>query len=234
MVFDLIRPLGARKGELEVNTLGLVPLRRERGSPRIEWAPEIEFAVTDNFALEFEVPFGDGRLEAYKAAAQYTFGHAFEERFIHGTQLLALYDLDRQGTIVNLLYIWGLRFDEKTSMLGMVGARTEFASDTLGRRTGFLVDPTEAADEATTIGEQGGNRTEILVNLSLFHEINDHLTLGFESNYARGLEGEGSLLLMPQVHYEVSPNWEIQFGAGSQAISGSLIGLAGFRIIRQW
>lgn len=234
MVFDLIRPLGARKGELEVNTLGLIPLQRDRGSPGIEWAPEIEYAVIDNFAVEFELPFGDGRLEAYKAAAQYTFGHAFEERFIHGVQGLVLYDRDRRGTQLNLLYLFGIRFDEEYSMLGMLGTRTEYAPDTLGRRTGLLVDPLEGADEATTIGSRGGSRTETLMNITLFREFSEQITLGFEANYARGLEGEGSLLLMPQIHWTFRPGWEIQFGAGSQTIEASNIGLAGFRLVREW
>ena len=96
------------------------------------------------------------------------------------------------------------------------------------------MDPDEAESEATTIGDQGGNRTETLFNLTLFRELTDRLTVGFETNYARGLEGDGSLLLMPQVHFEFSPQWEIQFGIGSQSVSGSTIGLAGFRLIRSW
>ena len=40
MVFDLVRGLGADKGELEVNVLGVFPL--ESSDPReTEWAPEI-------------------------------------------------------------------------------------------------------------------------------------------------------------------------------------------------
>lgn len=69
MVFDLVRPLGARRGEVEFNTLGLVPLTRKtrkvddvtdllglvRRSPDtqgVEWAPEAEFVLTDGIALE--------------------------------------------------------------------------------------------------------------------------------------------------------------------------------------
>lgn len=230
MVFDLVRPLGARKGELEVNMLGLVPLRRFEGAPRFEYAPEIEFAVVDNFALEFELPMADGNLEAYKFAAQYTFGHAFEERFIHGTQALVEYDIDRRGTILVLLYLWGIRFDDDWSMLGMVGARTEFAPESFGRRTGFLVDPLELAPEATTVGTQG-SRTETLLNLTLFRELNERWTMGFEANYARGMEGEGSLLLIPQAQWQISRNWEFQFGLGSQSVSGSTIGVGAFRLI---
>lgn len=234
MVFDLVRPLGARRGEFEINTLGLIPLKRARGTPAIEWAPEVEWAIRDNLAIEFELPMGDGKLEAYKFAVQYTFGHAFEERFIHGTQGIYLYDRDRKSSVITLLYLAGVRFDEKYSLLAMMGARTEFAGNTPARRVGFLVDPLETVPEATTIGREGGSRTETLLNLVLFREINDRLVLGFEVNYARGLEGEGSLLLMPQVHWDFLPNWEIQFGVGMQAISGDTIGLAAFRLIREW
>ncbi len=50
MVFDLVRGLGARRGELEFNVLNLVPFRR--GGPSYEWAPEVEYAVFDGFAVE--------------------------------------------------------------------------------------------------------------------------------------------------------------------------------------
>jgi hypothetical protein len=234
MVFDMVRPLGARRGEFEINTLGLIPLKRARGTPAIEWAPEVEWAIRDNLAIEFELPMGDGKLEAYKFAVQYTFGHSFEERFIHGTQGIYLYDRDRKSSVITLLYLAGVRLDEKYSLLTMVGARTEFAGNTPARRVGFLVDPLETAPEATTIGREGGSRTETLFNLILFREVSETFLLGFEVNYARGLEGEGSLLLMPQVHWDFMPNWEIQFGVGMQAVSGDTIGLAAFRLIRTW
>jgi hypothetical protein len=234
MVFDLVRPLGARRGELEFNTLGLIPISRERGTPVVEWAPEVEYAVRDNLAFEFELPFGDGRLEAYKFAGQYTFGTGFEERYIHGAQGIVQYDRDRRSTTLTLLYLWGVRFDESCSMLGMAGARTEFAGDTLGRRTGFLTDPLEGAPEFTTIGRQGGSRTEMLINLSLFNELSDRLILGFETNVARGLEGEASLLLMPQFHWGFTDDWQLQAGVGTQHVAGNVVPLAAFRLIREW
>ena len=54
MVFDLVRPLGARRGELEVNALA----QRNLSGPdrNVEWAPEIEYAVADGFAVELELP----------------------------------------------------------------------------------------------------------------------------------------------------------------------------------
>ncbi len=71
MVFDLVRGLGAVQGEAEVNVLGVFPLRTS--DPHgVEWAPGIEAAVLDGFALEFELPLEDTHLEAVKFAAQYT------------------------------------------------------------------------------------------------------------------------------------------------------------------
>jgi hypothetical protein len=40
MVFDMIRPLAAPRGKLEVNTLALFPLRAK--DEDVDWAPEID------------------------------------------------------------------------------------------------------------------------------------------------------------------------------------------------
>jgi|688.fasta_scaffold151460_4 hypothetical protein len=84
MVFDLVRPLGAKRGEAEVNTLAVIPLNRNMG--RVEWAPEVEFAIADGLAFEFELPFEEWSLKSYKTAGQITFGKAFNDSFIHGAQ----------------------------------------------------------------------------------------------------------------------------------------------------
>ena len=45
MVFDLVRPLGALKGELEGNTLVEIPLAQtDPSDPSVFWAPEVEAA----------------------------------------------------------------------------------------------------------------------------------------------------------------------------------------------
>ena len=56
LIFDLVRGLGAERGEFEANVLGEFPLGDKSGRG-IEWAPEVEYAIVDGFALEFEVPF---------------------------------------------------------------------------------------------------------------------------------------------------------------------------------
>ncbi|MGB5229070.1 MAG: hypothetical protein WBN55_12465, partial [Eudoraea sp.] len=104
MVFDLVRELGARRGELEINVLAVFPLS-SNSSHFVEWAPEIEYAIWDNFAVEFELPIEDGTLEALKVALQYTFGKSKSGRFIHGTQFMIEKIRNKAKWDFSLLYI---------------------------------------------------------------------------------------------------------------------------------
>jgi hypothetical protein len=224
LVFDLVRPLGARRGELEINTLALIPLRRNAGrnripdpiglvpsnSPVTEWAPEIEYAIFDGVAVEFEVPIEETRLAAYKGAVQVTFGTAFEERFIHGAQGILLYDRETGRYSPTVTYIAGVRFDEHWSLLGMLGLRTEINND-------------DAAE-----------RTERIVNLSLFYDATDHVSLGVESNLASSLSGASSWLIMPQVHWEITDYWMLQFGTGLSFTKDYTLPEIGLRLIRSF
>ncbi len=212
MVFDLVRPLGAERGELEVNNLALFPMHRTIGKPPgqthpIDWAPEIELAVADGLAVEFELPFEDDRLQEYKLAWQYTFGTAFDDRFIHGLQNIIVYDRESGNVVPTLLYVFGFRIDDYWSMLHMVGLRTEIGGD----------------DRAV--------RTEQLVNLNLFRDVSDSMTLGLEANYAQQLGGAFELLVMPQVHWEMTDHWMLQAGVGTQFTDRFSLPLAGMRLI---
>lgn len=227
MVFDLVRPLGARRGEAEFNTLGLVPLTRKtrkvdevadplglvRRSPDtqgIEWAPEVEFVLTDGIALELELPLENGSVEAYKAAGQATFGTLWDHRFIHGAQVIAQYDRQPRTWTTTWLYLAGVRFDNIWSLFGMVGPRFEHGSPI------------------------GGRHTEMLGNLTLFADITDRLVGGLELNFGHVLNGSGSLLVMPQVHYEVDSHWMVQAGVGARVVDDLILAEAGFRLIREF
>jgi hypothetical protein len=69
LMFDLVRGLGAKQGELEINTLAEFPLN-DAYNRGVEWAPEIEYALFNNFAIELEFPMNNLELEAYKMAVQ--------------------------------------------------------------------------------------------------------------------------------------------------------------------
>jgi hypothetical protein len=207
MVFDLVRGLGAQKGELEVNVLAVAPLKGS--DPReVEWAPEVEGALFDGFALELELPFEGSELEAVKLAAQGTFGTAFENRFIHGTQVIA--ERFRHGGEWELtfLYVPGIRFDRVWSALFMLGFRTTVGSE----------------DDET--------HTDALLNFSLFADVGLHTSLGLETNYASELGGEdASLLLMPQVHHEITDHFMVQAGIGVRFVPDEALPEAGARVI---
>lgn len=227
MVFDLIRPLGARRGEAELNVLGLVPLSRKsrtvddvpdplglvRRSPdaqTIEWAPEFEIAVRDGLAFEAEFPFENSRLEAYKGAAQLTFGTSMDNRLIHGAQTILQYNVDPRIWTTTWLYLAGFRFNDTWSLFGMLGPRFE-------------------------IGDAvGGANAEILANVTLFADITDRLVGGVETNFGQVIDGQAALLVMPQIHYEVSKYWMIQAGVGARFTQDFALPEGGFRLIREF
>jgi hypothetical protein len=227
MVFDLVRPLGAKKGEFEVNTLALIPFnRRLTGSSRsgdelgqtplsadrglIEWAPEIEFTLWDGFALEFEFPFEGSVLEEIKTAAQWTAGTALGGRFIHGFQ--AIFERARQSTTSTWTGVWigAMRFSPRWSLLGMSGASHEVGGG---------------------IDDIGGNRTQILQNLNLFCNLTDQFHLGLESNYAVSLDGNSTLLLMPQLQFDLGNHLSVQLGAGIGLSESETLPQAAVRVI---
>jgi hypothetical protein len=120
MVFDLVRPLGARKGELEMNALALWS---RRGG--FAWAPEIEYAFLDNHAIELELPMHASRLEALKVAYQPTFGPALGKG-IHGLQFITEAGIHGGPAHGTALYLLGYRWSPTFSGLLMVGARSAF------------------------------------------------------------------------------------------------------------
>jgi len=227
MVFDLIRPLGAKRGEGEVNVLGLVPLRqtsrrvndvadslglvrRSRDREGLEWAPEIEYAVCDGVALEFEVPMENAHLEAYKGAAQFTFGTALNHHYIHGAQAIVQYDRGPSLWTTTLLYLAGFRFDKTWSVFGMFGSRVE------------------------VVGPVSGKAVELLSNITLFADVTDRIVAGIETNLGQVVEGNTEFLVMPQLHYEIDRYWMIQGGVGGRFTTGITLPVASFRIIREF
>ncbi len=205
LLFDLVRPLGARQGKVEFNTLASFPWRRSRratdGDPfgiapntpdrgGIEWAPEVEYAIVDDFAIEFEFPFEDARLEEYKLGLQWTIGTAFDNHYIHGVQVLIEPTVHWEYWNTTLLYIGGIRFDETWSALFMVGGRVNLE------------------------GPRTYESFQTLFNASLFADVNPWLTVGLETNYASHNDGSSEVVLVPQAQVELTDYVQVQFGLG--------------------
>ena len=104
---------------------------------------------------------------------------------------------------LTFLYIPAIRFDDVWSTLLMLGFRTD----------------------------DDGHDTEFLFNFNLFADIGPGLTVGVESDYASGLDDESELLVMPQVHWEITDRFMIQAGASAEFDSVEADGVAALRVI---
>jgi hypothetical protein len=223
MVFDLVRPLNARKGELEANVLAIFPMKRGPGGVSglpdpigavplpgkgqgIEWAPEIEWCPRDGVTWEVEFPFIDDRFEAFKIAHQRMIGTAFDDRFIHGWQAIGLNDFDSGTTTLALLWVAGWRFNETWSTLALIGGRQE-------------------------IGPPGFRGTEYLQNVSLFADLTDDFLVGIETNYQQDTTGPAACLLMPQFQWQLTRCLPLQAGAGYRFATGGNLPEAAIRVI---
>ncbi len=118
LLFDLMRPLHAERGELEVNTLAVFPRRG-----KVHWAPEAEYAVADGVAVEVEFPLVNARHDSTKLGLQFRLGH--DQKSVHGIQLLGQFSAaGPPEASLTALYLYGHRFDETWSLMSMTGVQT--------------------------------------------------------------------------------------------------------------
>jgi hypothetical protein len=185
MVFDMVRSLGAKAGEFEINTLARVNLSGPHQS--LEWAPEIEATVADGLALEFELPMQGGKVMEYKLGVQGTIGTFADGKGAHGVQYLGIYDRETGRWENALLYINGYRFSEKLSAVGMVGVGG--------------------------IGFNRTDEAKLLLNQAVFYETSERGRIGLEVNYKSGHDGD--VLIMPQLHQAIGKKLSVQAGLGA-------------------
>lgn len=165
MVFDMVRPLGARRGELEVNALAQQNLSGHRG---VEWAPEIELAFADGLAIEFELPMQDMKITDYKMGLQGTFGAFNNGRGVHGVQYLGLYNRHTGRWDNTALYLVGHRFGQRLSTMSMVGVGDVTVKHPGDRSFIFNHTTFFDASDSTTLGLEynlrtGPDRTALLM-----------------------------------------------------------------------
>lgn len=194
LMFDLVRGLGAKQGELEINSLADFPLNNTSRRD-VEWAPEIEYALFDNFAVELEFPFNNFELEAFKMAIQWTIGSSNDNKYIHGIQVIGEQYIHDDIFELNLLYVPAYRFNEVWSAIGLFGVMLEFGAD--------------APQKDYTI----------ILNASVFADLNKHTVIGLEINnsdptFQRIDDNNMELLILPQLHYEFDSGYSFQFGGG--------------------
>lgn len=208
MIFDLVRPLGAKKGEFEINTLGTYKLNESAGL--IQWGPEIEFVIKNGFAFEFELPFQDQELEELKFAFQGTISRELEKKYIHGWQTLQKVKLHEAGWQMDYLYVYGYKFNKRWSGIGLSGVRQNLMSE--------------------------HNTTSFLHNLSVFRSVSKKIKLGLESNWRiddvqRDDMRSYVVSLVPQAHFELGKHYSLQVGAGVNKKESNYRPLFGMRLI---
>jgi hypothetical protein len=203
---DLVRPLGAKKGELEFNTLGIINLGRDEFST---WGPEIEYAFADGYAVEIELPFENENLEELKLAFQGTISRSTDRKFIHGWQSIHKAKLDRPYFQNDFMYVHGYKFNKKWSTLSLTGLRQNIFNNQYG--------------------------TSLLNNSSLFRNINRKMKLGLETNWRIDNIGfnksENIIALIPQIHYELGDKYSVQWGAGFSRSNKEIKPLVAIRVI---
>ncbi|MCW5624718.1 MAG: hypothetical protein KIT73_08395 [Burkholderiales bacterium] len=185
MVFDLVRPLGSTRGELEINTLAT---RARDGS--IEWAPEIEYTVRDGLALEFELPVEDSTLRQYKAAVQGTFRTGRSDRFIHGWQAIGRRAHSGSEVSGDALYIAGYRFNDRWSTLNMLGVRGEsltrdVKAHALINANVFYVVKSDLVLGFEMNSEVGGGRRHLVLTPQLHAGLTQNLSVQVGTSVSR-------------------------------------------------
>lgn len=198
--FDLVRGLGARRGEVEVNTLAIF----DSGKRELAWAPELEWAFADGYAVELELPLVDRHLKAVKVGLQGTLP-ALSSSIAHGWQAIGEVPLEGGAQSGSLLYLFGQRPSSKISYLVMAGARGHFGGSGLT--------------------EPGG-----LLNASLFWDQHESQTFGLETNFSFS-EAHWSVRMLPQLHVQVSRRLRIQLAAGLEFREERAAPLAATRMI---
>jgi len=186
MVFDLALPLGAKKNEYEFNAATLFQYEFENSA--LNWNPEIEYAYADGYSIEFELPIKNSVVEAYKMTLQGTFNFLRNSQFIHGWQYIGEYYRHRKELENTLLYVFGYQMSEHWSMLNMMGLR--------------LTDTSFKGD------------LERLVNGTLFYSLSKKITMGLEVNWESRPYRPDRTLVMPQLHFQLTPHAQLQVGFG--------------------
>lgn len=201
LAFDLVRGLGARQGEVEVNNLAVVDMK----SGVVHWAPEVEWAFADGYAIELELPMLGRELESVKVALQGTLPSLWSQ-FTHGWQTFGEVALDDAATDAVLLYIFGQRFAKKWSYLTMLGGNVGLT-------------------------QQGYEGISGLVNASLFVDVREWQTWGLETNTELKDTGNWKVRALPQAHFQLSQRLRLQLGAGIEVHGRELAPLAATRLI---
>lgn len=206
MIFDLVRGLGARAGEAEVNALVM------SGAPEhpelLRYAPEVEIALGDGFGVEVELPLEGTHLHAVKAAVQGRLSSSDDGRWMQGVQAIGEYVIgDGTGDAHLLWLVSGLPV-QGVAIVGMIGGRATI----------------------TPNGVEG----RAIVNGAGYVATSRESWLGAEINASWDPHHEhGMIRATGQVHVSVSPAFRVQLGLGVEHDAQGTAPVGGARVIAE-
>lgn len=204
LLFDLVRGLGASRGELEVNALIRHDFRQ--GRDKFYWNPEVEWVARDGVAFELELAMDRGNVEAAKLMTQLTFGAPLPGRYIHGAQVIGERSGIDQGYDLSALYVGALRFTDRWSLSFLQGAK--YGAGVLDRQNEYWA---------------------WLGNATLFAETR-RATYGLEVNVESPRTDNPSIRLIPQVQLHRG-QFAMQGGIGVAASAGTQRTFAALRLV---
>lgn len=188
LVFDLVRPLGSPKGEIELNLFA----NHNSYDNSLSWSPEIEYVFADGYGVELELPYNNSKLQEYKVAFQGTFGTLMQGKMIHGWQLIARKGLNEQINSSDLLYLNGVRISKKFSTMNMIGIRKPIFEKAM--------------------------HSKLIINNALFFHTTAKHTLGIEVNHEINESGDWRYRLTPQIHVTINQHRALQLGFGPSTL----------------
>ncbi len=202
MFIDLVRPLNAKKGDIEINTLFTDYTKSSR---ELNWAPEIEFAIADGNSIEFEFPSQGDRHENYKVAYQRNLSESDDSPYLNGLQIILESD-KRFNHFESVLYhIFAIRFSHYFSLLNM---------------TGFKFNPEDI------------NHKALQLNTTLFYNFSEEVDFGLEMNIESAEMGEKLNQVIPQIHLALGEGYQIQYGFGYSKRNEEEGHITSFRIVK--
>jgi hypothetical protein len=202
LLFDMVRGLGARRGELELNA---IVQTAPRTSPALSGGPEIEYVFARGYGVEVELPMSSSGVDAWKGTLQGTLPYPNAGRFVHGWLITGEYLLGGPGGRVTAVYIAAVRFSRRWSALTMVGGRAEKVRGAAPQHFGVL-------------------------NPSVFFDASPNLTVGLEMNSLLEDDGTTDLVLLPQIHWQPSRSWKVQLGSGAHVDEAGATFLSALRL----
>jgi hypothetical protein len=201
LLFDLVRNLGSRRGEMEANVIGSTSFRSTR---TFQWGPEIEYAPVKGLGFEIEVPFVDGKIDALKFGSQLTIASFLARHLEMGVIGSYARSMQERGLEGFVGLVTGIRFSAHVQ--GML-----------------ITGPTVAREDSrTSFGAT--------LNPSLFYQLTRSFTFGVETGHRFEPSPRTYVLPQLHVNPFDGFAMKVQAGGGVELVEGSLAPLVALRL----